>query len=290
MVCIMSLRRLRARANRTWLIEQSDSLVELSVDPNIMNGEGLYGANEWVLALVFLALMVSACEAGFRLGRKPVEQKTSEDTKSQVSTVEVGILGVLGLLLGFTMSMAVTRFEVRKQLVLEEAKAIGTAHLRTQLLPAVEGKEIADLLRAYTNVRVPPEGRRDTYEQIAAARQESARLQDAFWQRAVAYGQKDPNPVRAGLLLQSLNEVIDLDGARWMAFQNHVPETVIYVITVVSLLAAVVARYAFGLGGVRQRFSICILSLAITLVLTVIIDLTDLVRAVRSQNRIRSVQ
>jgi hypothetical protein len=98
-------------------------------------------------------------------------------------------------------------------------------------------------------------------------------LQDAFWQRAVAYGQKDPNPVKAGLLLQSLNEVIDLDGARWMAFQNHVPETVIYVITVVSLLAAVVVGYAFGLGGVRQRFSICILSLAITLVLAVIIDL-----------------
>jgi hypothetical protein len=153
-----------------------------------MNGEILYGANEWVLGLVFLALMVSACEAGFRLGRKPGEQKTSEDTKSQVSTVEAGILAVLGLLLGFTMSMAVTRFEVRKQLVLEEAKAIGTAHLRTQLLPAAEGKEIADLLRAYTNVRVPPEGRRDIYEQIAAARQESARLRDAFWQRAVAYG------------------------------------------------------------------------------------------------------
>ena len=61
-----------------------------------MNGEILYGANEWVLGLVFLALMVTACEAGFRLGRKPGEQKTSEDTKSQVSTVEAGILGYSG--------------------------------------------------------------------------------------------------------------------------------------------------------------------------------------------------
>ena len=245
---------------------------ESSADPRIMNGEILYGANEWVLGLVFLVLMVAASEAGFRLGRRPGKQ-TSEDTKSQISTVGAGILGILGLLLGFTMSMAVTRFEVRKQLVLEEANAIGTAHLRTQLLPAAEGKEIADLLRAYTNVRVPPEDGRDIYEQITAARQESARLQDAFWQRAVAYGQKDPNPVRAGLLLQSLNEVIDLDAARWMAFQNHVPETVIYVIAVVGLLAAMVVGYTFGLGGLRQLFSICMLSLSITLVLTVIIDL-----------------
>jgi hypothetical protein len=221
---------------------------------------------------VFFALMVAASEVGFRIGRRP-NHVSSEDARSQISTIEVGILGVLGLLLGFTMSMAVTRFEVRKQLVLEEANAIGTAHLRTQLLPAVEGKEIADLLRAYTDVRLAPEHRSTVFERISNARQESARLQDAFWRRAVAYGQKDPNPVRVGLLLQSLNEVIDLDAARWMAFQNHVPETVIYVIALVSLLAAVVVGYAFGLGSLRQFFSIGVLSLAITLVLIEIIDL-----------------
>jgi hypothetical protein len=235
-------------------------------------GEILHEANELTLGLVFFALMLAASEAGFRLGRRP-GKLTSEDAKSQITTVEAGIIGILGLLLGFTMSMAVTRFEVRKQLVLEEAQAIGTAYLRTQLLPATEGKEIADLLRAYTNVRVAPEQVRDIHEQIIASRRESVRLQDAFWQRAVTYGQKEPNIVRAGLLLQSLNEVIDLDAARWMAFQNHVPETVICVIAVVALLAAMVVGYTFGLGGLRQLVWICTLSLAITLVLAVIIDL-----------------
>ena len=238
----------------------------------IVNMETLYGADEWVLGLVFFALLLAAYEAGFRIGRKP-NLLISVDARSQISTIEVGILGVLGLLLGFCMSMAVTRFEVRKQLVLQEANAIGTAHLRTQLLPAAEGKEIADLLRAYTDVRLAPERGGDIFEQISNARQESARLQDAFWRRAVAYGQKDPNPVRVGLLLQSLNEVIDLDAARWMAFRNHVPETVIYVIAVVSLLAAMVVGYAFGMGRLRQFFSISVLSLAITLVMVVIIDL-----------------
>ena len=229
-----------------------------------------YGANEWALGFMFLTLMLVVSEAGFRLGRRSSKQ-TSGDTKSQISTVEAGILGVLGLLLGFTLSMAVTRFEVRTQLVLEEANAIGTAYLRTQLLPAAEGKEIANLLRAYTNIRVPSSRDGDIYKQIKAARQESARLQEAFWQRAVAYGQKEP--IRAGLLLQSLNAVIDLDAARWMAFQNHVPGTVIYAIAVVGLLAAMVVGYTFGLGGRRQFFSICVLSLAISLVLAVIIDL-----------------
>jgi prepilin signal peptidase PulO-like enzyme (type II secretory pathway) len=67
--------------------------------------------------------------------------------------------------------------------------------------------------------------------------------------------------------------VIDLDAARWMAFQDHVPETVIYVIAVVALLAAMVVGYTFGLGRLRQLVWICTLSLAITLVLAVIIDL-----------------
>jgi hypothetical protein len=75
---------------------------------------------------------------------------------SQLGVVEGGILAVLGLLLGFTMSMAVTRFEVRKQLVLDEANAnaIGTSYLRTRLLPAPESTEIANLLREYVAVRL----------------------------------------------------------------------------------------------------------------------------------------
>lgn len=237
-----------------------------------MSREILYVANATVFGLGFLALMLAASEAGFRLGRRP-NQPTREKAQSQISTIEAGILGVLGLLLGFTMSMAVTRFEMRKQLVLEEANAIRAAHLRTQLLPAAEGQEIADLLRAYVKTRIPSDIDRPVYNQIAAVRQDAVRLQNAFWQRAVAYGQRAPNPELAGLLLQSLNKVIDLDAARWMAFQDQVPGAVICVIAVVGLLAATVVGYTFGLGGLRQQFSISVLSLAITLVLAVIIDL-----------------
>jgi hypothetical protein len=234
--------------------------------------ESIYEANEFAVVLAIFALMVIASETGFRLGRKSGKQ-VIRDAKSQHLTVEAGILGVLGLMLGFTMAMALDRFELRRQLVLQEAQAIGSAHLLTQLLPAQESKEIDDLLRAYAGVRIRPEDRHDVYEQIAATRQESARLQAAFWTRAAAYGQKDPSPVRAGMLLQSLKEVIQLDAARWSAFQDRVPAAVICVIAVVGLLAVMVVGYTFGLSGVRQPFSICMLALAITMVLGIIVDL-----------------
>jgi hypothetical protein len=227
----------------------------------------------WLIFVVFFgAILIAASEAGFRLGRK-AESRSAENAKSQLGAVEGGILALLGLLLGFTMSMAVTRFEVRKQLVLDEANAIQTSYLCTRLIPAPDSTEIANLLREYVVVRLHYAEVVDDFDQLQTTREQAERLQNEFWTRAVAYGQKDPNPVKAGLLLQSLNQAIDLESARWMAFQNHVPPTVIYVNFVVALLATILVGYAFGRQGQRQVFSTTMLVLAITVVLAVIVDL-----------------
>jgi hypothetical protein len=232
----------------------------------------LYGTHEVIIQCVFFALMLAATEAGFRLGRKS-EASTPAETKSQISIVTAALLGVLALLLGFTMSMAVSRFEVRRQLVLDEANAIGTSCLRAQLLPAPEGPEIANLLRQYINVRVQYGSVGNDLARLDALHTQTELLQTALWSRAADYAQKDPNPVKAGLLLQSLNEAIDLESARWTAFQNRVPQDVMYVDAMVALLAAILVGYSFGINGPRQIFSMCVLALAITLVLSVIIDL-----------------
>jgi len=73
-----------------------------------MHIDFLYGANEWIIAFLLLVLMVAMNEAGFRLGRH-AGSKTTENARSEISVVAGSIVGVLGLLLGFTMSMAVAR-------------------------------------------------------------------------------------------------------------------------------------------------------------------------------------
>src|ERR1700746_906423 len=97
-----------------------------------------------VKVVVFAAVLAGARGAGFRLGRR-AESRNAGNKRPQLGVVTGGILSVLGLLLGFTLSMAVNRFEARKQLVLDEANAIGTSYLRARLLPAPEGEEIANL-------------------------------------------------------------------------------------------------------------------------------------------------
>lgn len=237
-----------------------------------MNTGFLSGINEVILFLGFFALLLAATEVGLRLGRKS-EANTSDKTKAVVEIVEAAILGILALLLGFTMSMTLSRFEVRKQLVLDEANAIGTCYFRAGLLPPPEGSEITNLLRRYIRVRVQYGTTGDDPTRLENLHAQSAELQNQFWARAVAYEQRDPDPVRVGLLLQSLNQAIDLESARRTAFQNQVPESVISVNAIVGILATMLVGYTFGLHGKRQIFSTCVLALAITLVLSLIIDL-----------------
>lgn len=241
------------------------------VAEKFVNESFLYGTPEVIIQCVFFALMLAATEVGFRLGRK--FQSSTPANAKQISTVEAAILGVLALLLGFTMSMAVSRFDARKQLMLDEANAIGTSCLRAQLMPAPEGPEIASLLRQYISLRVQYGTAGNDLARLDSLHTQTEQLQTELWTRAVACAQQDPNPVRAGLLLQSLNQAIDLEGARWMALQNHVPESVIFVNAVVALLAAMLVGYTFGVNGRRNVFSMGLLALSITLVLWVIIDL-----------------
>ena len=244
----------------------------MSFDGEAVNESLFYRTNEVVINWLFFALILTATEIGFRLGRK-LETGTPESIKSQISTVEAAILGILALLLGFTVSMAVSRFETRKQLVLEEADAIGTSSLRAQLLPAPAGPEIQSLLRQYVDVRVQYGTTGNNLARLEDLNRQTARLQTEFWTRAAAYAQQDPNPVKVGLLLQSMNQAIDLAEARWIALQNHVPESVIYVNAAVGLLSAMLVGYSFGVNGRRNIFSMFMLAVSITLVLAVIIDL-----------------
>jgi len=231
-----------------------------------------YEVNEWVVQVLLFALLILAGDTGYRLGSH-VAENTGLKAKSQISVVEASLVGVLGLLLGFTMSMVVTRFEVRKQLVLQESNAISTALLRTQLLPEPERTEIATLLRQYIGLRLQFVQAGKDPDRLQAVRRTTIGLQNQFWTKASTYGHDHPDPVRIGLLLQSLNEVIDLEAARWMSFFNHVPAAVICLDAIVALLSATLVGYSFGIERVRHVFSMCLLGLAITFALGVIVDL-----------------
>ncbi len=88
---------------------------------------------------------------------------------------EVLLLGLLALLLGFTFSMSISRFDARKDLVLEEANAIGTAHLRAKFLPEQASGDVAALLRDYVAARIDFHAASSDQANLAAATMVAAR-------------------------------------------------------------------------------------------------------------------
>ncbi len=166
-------------------------------------------------------------------------------------------------MLGFTFAMAVSRFETRKQLVIEEANAIGTAALRARLLPLSHREEALTLFRRYVDARLaegPPE-------------EETERLQERLWSLASAVAETDTRSVTAGLFLESRNEAIDSKSRRDAALTNPVPESVLLLLFIMCVVALGVVGYGAGLAGGRTTVAIVSLSLLIALVVLVIVDL-----------------
>jgi hypothetical protein len=105
----------------------------------------------WGFLLAACALGWLALEGGYRIG-KWRHAHASEEKDAPVGAMVGAILGLLAFMLAFTFSLAASRFEARRQVILEEANAIGTTYLRARLLPEPQRSEVAKLLREYTDV------------------------------------------------------------------------------------------------------------------------------------------
>src|SRR6187397_3131870 len=99
-----------------------------------MNDISIVFRNQWLFGLLVGVVLLGLTEAGYRIGLRLYATR-DEARRTQIGGVQAAVLGLLGLLLGFTFSMAVNRYELRRDMVLKEANAAGTAWLRASLLP-----------------------------------------------------------------------------------------------------------------------------------------------------------
>ena len=211
-------------------------------------------------------------EIGFQSGRR--KPATTTEKVTQANAVLVSMLGLLALLLAFTFSAAMQRYNERSQTVVAEANTIGTTYLRARLLPAGMPNEVQALLREYLEVRIQ-EGRVDSTEpELHESLLRQAKLMEAqLWSHAVRAAELDPNPVTSGLFIQSLNELIDASGTRNAALNRHVPEIVLFLMFVTIVLTTATLGYASGIAGHRVTLAAFVLIVLIALVAYLIIDL-----------------
>ena len=235
--------------------------------------ELLYGYNSLLItAMLFIAILIFN-EFGFRIGRY-VQVSTDDEIKSLTGSIQASILGLLALLLGFTFSMSMQRFDNRSLAAISEANAIGTTSLRLQLLPETYQSRAKLLMAEYIELRISvgqvdmtrSKERREYNQRIAA-------LQDAIWAVAIEAAQEDPRPVTSGAFITALNDMIDNQGRRNALLQMHVPEVVLLLLFTVFIASGAMLGYSSGLGGKRVVAPTVMVSFLIAMIVFIIIDL-----------------
>jgi hypothetical protein len=221
----------------------------------------------WLLFLISATVVLVSIELGWRLGNYR-RQYSENENKAPINAAVGATLGLLAFLLAFTFGMAASRLDNRKQIVLQEANAIGTTYLRAEFLRVDARDEVRNLLREYTELRtggaqavMSPEGM-----------EKSSLLLDKMWAVA-ASSEATSDTYATGLFVQSLNEVIDLDSIRVTALRNRVPDSIWFMLGFVTILAMISMGFEFGLTGVRSWAVTVLLALVFTTVLTLITDL-----------------
>lgn len=235
--------------------------------------EILYPHSSVAIASGLFLSMLLCNELGFRVGRF-VQEHTDNEVKALTGSIQASVLGLLALMLGFTFSMAMQRYDSRNMALIAEANAIGTTLLRVRLLPPAHQEEANRLMKSYIDKRVGM-GKIDLAHM--AERNEYTNqlsdLEEQLWTLAVKATTEDPRAVTTGAFVQSLNALLDARGERSALQEMHVPEAVLLLLFIVFIASGGMMGYSGGLSGKRIIAPVVLVSLLVTLIVFIIIDL-----------------
>ncbi len=232
----------------------------------------LYGLDALILTLAIVVLAAAAAELGFRVARRRA-RANPDAAAAGVGPVEGVVFGLFGLLLALTFSFVVTRSEVRRQLIMEEANAIETSFLRSAIAPEARRAALQRLHRRYVASRVAFFEAGGDGARAARALEEAQVLQGELWSQAVSVALSDPGSELNPLMLEALNDMFDVRGRRTGAWRARLPDAVVVMLLITTVLTASVTGYSLGLRGERHPAPSVVFLLLTTVVLYIILDI-----------------
>jgi len=226
-----------------------------------------------LFALGLFLGMLMLLEVGRRIGVRRLAQDPT-GAAAGVGTVEGAVFALLGLLIAFTFSGAATRFDARRQLIVEETNDIGTAYLRLDLLPLEAQPGLREKFREYLDTRLAIYRK---LPDIAAAKVEMAkanRLQVDIWRLSVAASKAQGASAAASLLLlPALNAMIDITTTRTMALQMHPPVVIFALLFGLALASSLLVGYGMASSKARNWLHMLGLAFAMAVSVYVILDI-----------------
>ncbi len=179
-----------------------------------------------IFATCLFVAMLLLLEIGRRVGARRTAGD-SEDAKPGLSTLKGVVFGLTSLILAFSFAGALSRYDARRQLIVEEANAIGTAYLRVDLLPPDSQPALRERYRRYVDSRLEVYRRLPDAAAAQAELNRSKQLQNEIWAGTIAAIRGANSPATTTLVISSLNEMIDITSTRTVAALSHPPLIII---------------------------------------------------------------
>jgi hypothetical protein len=220
-----------------------------------------------LFVMSFIVLWLSAVTGrGLLRRRYALEEELRED----FGFILGGSLTLLGLIIGFTFSMATTRYDQRKNYEEEEANAISTEYLRAGLLPDADAAKIRALLKSYLDLRIQFYSARDNQE-VQRINSSTAQLQTSLWSAVIAPAAARSTPIDA-LAVSGMNDVLNSQGYTQAAWWNRIPAAAWVLMAVIAVGCNVLLGY--GSRGARSGAKLLpILPLALSIAFVLIADI-----------------
>jgi hypothetical protein len=226
----------------------------------------------WVIYPITIILVGGGAEIGTVLAHWR-RRYAASNADRVLSTLAAPSVGLLALMIGFTFSMALSRFEARRSAVLSEANAIGTAALRGRMLPEPYSSDVAPLFKEYARLRVSNKGDSPGTSTIAEAVRRSLAIQETLWRTGMDAATVNSQVVPSGLFIQALNVMIDVHEERLMAAQSQVPSVVFAMLDGIAIVAFGFAGYGLELANARCRAGMWIMAVMMGSVIMLVADL-----------------
>ncbi len=227
----------------------------------------------WALpvALILFLMVAGSLRLGWRMGRSRMSQQ-GKDVNEGLGAIDGAIFGLMGLLIAFTFTGAASRFDQRRDLIVEEVNAIGTAWLRLDLLDGSARNETRELMRQYVDARL------DVYhdvidsDAVATALSHVAAIQAQLWQRLIAATREDRSlPVQT--LLPAFNEMFDIAESRRLATEMHPPLAIYFMLGVLVLGSAFLAGFGQAKSSRQSMLHLAGFAAITSIAIYVILDL-----------------
>jgi len=222
--------------------------------------------------LIMFAILLTALEVGYRIGFKQRKKWLDADTGGGTVALST-MFALLGLILAFTYASGVSRFEDRKQAVIEESNALGTAFLRAGFIAEPGGKALQETIFAYAKTRaISPRGHSLSHAESMELLNNTIQAQEKLWptlEKALMQGKL--GAIEASMVT-AMNDVLNMHTIRLAALFDKLPKAVIWMLIFISAATIAVTGFNAGLSGKISRWRTATLALVMAGVMLMILD------------------